>query len=154
MSDTSVRDPLNADVGDKELTKMPILMPDKIYRLEIRKPTVAAGKKDASKMVMRIPLYTTKDEQSTTGETINAGFPIFHYVTVTPGDKITPQQVAKNIGQVCQAAGVSGVKVSDVIANPEAYLDGKIVDAKVKTSKETDEYGEASTIKTFVPAGN
>lgn len=141
------------DVSDKDLGKFPILMPDKIYRLEIRKPTVSPGKSDPNKQVARIPLYTTKEEQSSTGETINAGFPVYDYITVTPtaDGKPSAKQIADRIGTLCQAAGVKGLKVSQVIADINV-LDGKLVDAKVGKSKATDEFGESSRISRYIPA--
>lgn len=139
-------DPLSADVGDKELTKMPLLPADKIVRLEIRKPAKAPTSKDPNRELLTIPCHLVEDARDVNGETIHKGFPIFHRISVTPSENRTAKQIAADVGKLCQAVGLKGVKVIDVINDPKSHLDGKIFDAKTRIIPEKDGYPESNAI--------
>lgn len=154
------QDPLAADVGDKDLTKMPLIPADKKLRFEIRKPakvtsksnpTVKFNGSDVPNEMINVPCHLTEDTRAVDGSTINKGFPIFHRIMVTVHDERTPKQVASDVGRLCQAVGLQGVKVIDVINNP-SLLDGKIFDAKTKINKEKDGYPESNSLSP-IPLG-
>lgn len=147
MSDENINnDPLAEDVGNKDLTKLPLLPADKIIRFEIRKPTTAPTKKDASRNMLTVPCYLVEDTRDVSGEVIHKGFPVFHRITVTPSEDRTAKQIAADIGKLCQAVGLKGVKVIDVINDPKTHLDGKIFDAKTRIVPEKDGYPESNSL--------
>lgn len=139
-------DPMDADVGDKELTKFPLLQGDRVMRFEIRKPSMAAGKKNAAQNVLTVPCYTTTDAVGIDGKSINKGWPVYMRIGVTPTEKRDAKKIAADIGRLCQAVGVKGVKVSAVIADPVTHLDGKLFDAKVKVVPENEGFPESNSL--------
>mgnify|MGYP001618161437 CR=1 FL=1 len=139
-------DPLSADVGDKELTKMPLLPADRLLRFEIRKPVTAPTKKDPAKNMLTIPCHLVEDTRGTDGAVVHKGFPIFMRYTVTPTEERSAKQIAADIGRLCQALGIKGVKVIDIINDPKTHLDGKIFDAKTRIVPEKDGYPESNTL--------
>lgn len=152
MSD-EVRDPLSADVGDRELTKFPLLPDGRIMRFEIRKPATAdAKKKGSTSRVLTVPCHTTEDATSTDGKTINKGWPVYKRITVTPTEKRDASKIAADVAKLCQACGVTGVKVIDVINNPAQYLEGKLFDAKVRIMPENDGFPESNDLSPVLPA--
>lgn len=145
-TDTAV-DPLSADVGDKELTKLPLLPGDRIMRFEIRKPTIAMAKKKGSEnRVLTIPCHTVEDQVGVDGKTMNKGWPIFKRIVVTPGPKRDAQRIAGDVARLCQACGVRGVRVIDVIDNPVTHLEGKLFDGKTRIVPESDGFPESNDI--------
>ncbi len=141
-------DPLSADVGDKII--MPLLPADKLLRFEIRKPVLAPGKKDPSRNVLTIPCHLTEDTMSVTRDTIHKGFPVFMRIPVTPSEDRNAEQISNDVKRLCQAVGIKGVKVIDVINNAKEHLEGKVFDAKTKILPEKDGYPE-SNVLTPVP---
>ena len=154
MSD-EVRDPLNADVGDRELTKFPLLPEGTIKRFEIRKPSKATAKKSKSgqpsEMIV-LPCHLAEDATSTEGQTINKGWPVYHRITVTVTEKRDARAIAGDVAKWCQAAGVKGVKVSEVIADPAKYFEGKVIDAKIRIVPESDGYPESNGLTPVIAA--
>lgn len=149
MSDNTTTveaDPLSADVGDKDLTKMPLIPADKIVRFEIRKPVCAPTQKDPNKNMLTIPCCLVEDVRDVNGEVIHKGFPIYHRITVTPSEARSAKQIAADVGKLCQAVGLKGVKVIDVINDPKTHLEGKIFDAKTRIVPEKDGYPESNAI--------
>lgn len=160
--DTSTiqNDPLNADVGDKDTIKYPLLQDGTLMRFEIREPKVAPTKDTANlppeqqQKTLTIPCYTTKDAPGVDGRTINAGFPIFVRLFVSVTDKVSGQDIANRLTPYGLACGVPrGVKVSDIIADPKKHLDGKLFDAKVTVEKAREDkktgrvYPESNSLK-------
>jgi len=148
MSDNTQtdQDPLSADVGDKELTKMPLFPADRVFRFEIRKPVKVESKSTPGNFMLNIPCAVTEDLVAVGGEKINKGFPIFHRIMVTPTEKRTPAQIASDVGKLCQAVGLKGVTVRQVIDDPITHLDGKLFDAKTRINKEKDGYPESNSL--------
>jgi hypothetical protein len=138
-------DPLSQDVGSKELTKYPLLKGDRVYRFEIRKPSKTKTQ-DGSKDMLVLPCATVEDYQAVDGETLNKGFTLIHRITVTPSDKRTVKQISADVGSICQATGVKGLTVRQLIDDP-SVLDGKVFDAKVKIQPEKDGYPESNSLR-------
>lgn len=154
MSDTTENnnDPLSADVGDKELTKMPLLPADRIFRFEVRKPTKVESKSTPGNFMLTIPCALVEDATAVDGEKVNKGFPIFHRIMVTPTEGKdgkqgrTVNQIASDVGKLCQAIGLKGITVRQVIDDPVTHLDGKLFDAKTRINKEKDGYPESNSL--------
>lgn len=139
-------DPLSADVGDKDLTKYPLLPANRLLKFEVRQPEKKPTTKDPSAEMLVIPLVLRENGVvSTAGDSINEGFVITHRIMITPTDKRTPNQIARDIGGLCQALGVTGMTVRQVIDNPSC-LDGKIGMFKTKINPEKDGYPESNSL--------
>ena len=144
---TTEQDPLSQDVGSKDLTKMPLLPADRVFRFEIRKPTKTESKSTPGNFMLNIPCALVEDQVDVNGERVNKGFPVFHRIMITPTDKRTVTQIASDVGRLCQAIGLKGVTVRQVIDDPVAHLDGKLFDAKTTINKEKDGYPESNSLK-------
>lgn len=93
---------------------------------------------------LKVELKTTSDATSTSGEPVPAGFVIHHNISLVQTPKYDPR---KPLAQFMKAAGVSG-KQSDFLVSPQGIV-GKTITAKVGIQKETSEYPERNTIKSF-----
>lgn len=148
MSDENQEiDPLSADVGDKDLTKFPLIPGDRMLRFEIRKPSLAPSRKDPNRNVLTVPCHLVDDVRADDDTIIHKGFPVFHRIPVTPSEDRGARQIAADVGQLCQAVGVKGVKVIDIINDPVRYLDGKIFDAKTRIVPGKDGYPDSNALR-------
>jgi len=143
-------DPLSADVGDKELTKYPLLPADRLLKFEIKSAEKVAGKQEG-KENLKIVYSLMEDCVSTDGDPIHPGFSITSYTSVTPSEKRTARNIAGDIARICQGVGIKGVTGAQILADPTTYLVGKVGAYKTKINKETESF-PASNSLTPVPA--
>lgn len=148
MGGAEAVDPFAVNTEDTD-TSMPLLAAG-LADLVISEAEVADAKKNPGSQTLRLVLKTTADGMSTKGEPLSAGFPLFHYISITPSESYPATRIAKAVAMVCQAAGVTGVTVRQVLDDPSMLVD-KVVRCKVGIRKETDDFPESNTIKTFVP---
>lgn len=150
-------DPLNSDVGDKSTIKYSLLAGDKTLCFEIRKPKTEETKDKKGKMLV-LPCYTTQDWQYTDGRPANKGSVVFVRLFVTPGEKVTPQDIANRVVPWGIGAGIKGVSVRQLIDDPAKYLDGKLVNCAIKIEPERKDpktgstYPESNSLKPIPPA--
>lgn len=124
-------------------TSMPVLAPG---LCETRIKEVKAARNSANDGdVIKIQLETVKEHQSTKGETIKAGFPIFDTIPITPTEKMSKDQVKKRLAQFME-----GVNGAAGVMNPLAQWAGKTVTVKLKIAKETPEYPESHKVASYV----
>lgn len=139
-------DDTNNPILDEDLssvdTSMPILAAD-VYDLKIHEAKVAPNN-EGTGQVLKLALKTTKDAQSKSGENINAGFPIFHNIGLSPTEKYTKDMIKKNVASFLEAVGAG------MTLNPVERLIGRNVRAKVTIQPERDQYPESNRIGRFV----
>lgn len=142
-------DPLSMDVGDKELTKYPLLPADRLLKFEIKSAEVVAAKAEG-RQNLKIVKSLLEESVSTDGDIIHPGFTITTYIPITPSEKLQARTIAGNIAKECQGVGLKGVNGAQVIANP-SMLVGKVGAYKTKINPEKDGF-PASNSLTPVPA--
>lgn len=121
-----------------------------LYVLTIAQADKAPSKSDADRETLTVMLKTTQQAQTTNNETIEAGYPLYWRLGVTPKEPDYPAtRIAKSIAQLCQAAGMSSVTPRQILEDPK-QLEGKTVQAKVIVQKETDDFPESNVVKSFI----
>ena len=152
-------DPLSQAAGGIN-TDFPLLMPDRIYRLEIKSGTKevdneAIDKKSKTKYSreqLLFKLATTQDAMSRDGKPLRAGFTLRKYLLVTPTGDYTLDSVARSIAILLKACGKANVTPRELINNP-SMLDKQVVDAKVGISVDkTGTYPDSNSITFVIPA--
>lgn len=152
---TPMADPLDTNVNDID-TSYPVL-PATHYMLKIEGAKVEPTKNNDGNR-LTIPFRTVEKVQDKKGNEVLPGHQITHYIGVTERPEhldekgrtiaaYTLDSIKKSIARVAKAAGVSAT-VRQILDNP-AMLDGKIVRAKVKVNKETDQFAESNSIASF-----
>lgn len=115
---------LNTSLDDTD-TSMPMLAPG-IYEFSVAKCTEETSSN--GKPLLRIDLKLAQDSApSTTGGTLNKGFPVFHRVSLTPTDKYDPLKALKLFKMAATGQGTGP------FGEPASY-ENKIVKAKIKVS--------------------
>lgn len=139
-------DPLATPAGEVD-TRFPRLQPDRVYRL-----TISATKEvsDKGNDMIVCKLQTTKDEVDTDGRTLHTGFPVFHRIMVTPTDKRTVKDIARDCALLLKAIGKSNITPKQLIDDPTTILNGQLVDAKIGIQKAKDGFPEANVVSSFV----
>src|SRR5688572_28400967 len=125
---------------------MPLLQADKKLRFELRNPVTAATKKDDRPNMLTVPCCLVEDTTAVGGDIVHKGYPIYHRITVTPSEDRTDKQIAADVGKLCQAVGLKGVRVIDVINDPKTHLEDKIFDAKTRIVPEKDGFPESNSL--------
>ncbi len=139
-------DPL-AVAADAVDTSMPLLAPDKLYIMTAAK--VENKTNDKGVGMLKITLKTTKDEQDTTGNIVNTGFPVFENFVYTPTGDLTIEQIRKSGALILKAFGLGTTTVRDLVQNPQMLVD-KQVCVKIKTRKEKDGFPATSAVGSWV----
>jgi len=142
-------DPLSMDVGDKELTKYPLIPADRLLKFEIKSAEVVAAKKEG-RQNLKIVRSLMEETVSTDGDIIHPGFVVTEYISITPSETLTARTIAGNISKACQGVALKGVNGAQVIANP-SMLVGKVGAYKTKINPEKDGYSASNSL-TPVPA--
>ena len=138
---TVVIDPLDMPAGEVPARTFPLLM-EKLYVMNVASAEVKATKTEGVSMV-KIMLKTTQDAQSTEGDVVNAGFPVFaNWIFTSTGD-LTAKMIAESGAEILRACGLKSAKVSDLRDNPSIIVD-KTVCIKTRNRKAKDGF-EAQT---------
>jgi hypothetical protein len=138
-------DPFDVPAADTN-TDFPLIKPG-IKDLEIVNGEPATSKSGNDMLVFK--LKTTADDYDTKGEVLNAGYPLYHRIVITPTEDRTAQRISKDIALLLKAAGQPTLTPRQLMNDPE-LLNGAIVRAKVVVQKATDEFPESNSIKSFV----
>lgn len=151
MSDETYREPsiLDEDLSSVD-TSFPVIKGGIIHDFEVKHLEVQDNKEGTGQNLV-ITLTTTGPVPGLNGQTIDAGFPVYHYVGLTPivgrPDKrdYNEDQIRRSLAQFTLA--VHGKKLP---VNPfDAHL-GKRVRCKVAVTKPTAEYPNPGNKLTFV----
>lgn len=100
---------------------------------------------------INIMFKTVNPERSTSQETINPGFPVFHTMSVTPTEKFTPDMIKKNL-RLFQVA-CDGESAAGKFGDGQQYV-GKTLTAIVGIREDASgSYPPSNTISRFVTKG-
>lgn len=144
----------NLSLLTEDLSNVPTTLPllkESLYDLIITK-VEAVPTKDGSGERLSITMKTQTVAESVTGETINAGFPIYHNIGITPTEKYSVEMIKRSLAAFAKAVGVATIQ-------PLAQFEGKVVRVKLIVEQErTDEktgkkYDARNGVKTFVIPG-
>lgn len=143
-------DPLAMPAGEVD-TRFPRLAPDKIYRMVIRSPEVAAAKSNDQVNRLTFKLETTTEARDTEGGVLHAGFKFLHGINVTPSGERDANAVAKDCALLLKAVEGAATKTTarQLIDNPSIIAD-KVVDVKVGLQKAKDGFPESNRVTNFV----
>ena len=143
---TSAVDLLTEDLSGVD-TSLPMIV-EGIYDLKVfaikQEPS-----KDGAKENIAIVLHTTEVANTTTRDTVQPGFPVFHNISLTPTEKYSVEQIKRKTAEFVQAAGVRSIK-------PFENLLGKLVRTKVivepeRTDPKTGKFYDArNSVKLFM----
>lgn len=140
----TVSDPLDQDVGEE--VKYPLLAPGGTMRFLIQTAEHKVNETTKNEQLV-FKSATQAETRSTDGDTLHAGFVSVHRINVKPTEKVTAKRIADDVKIMCQACGVKGKKVSEVIADPSVFV-GKLWDAKVGVSASKDpKYSDSNSFR-------
>lgn len=143
MSDTTL-DPLSADVGQE--VKYPLIKPDTRMNFFIKEAKKVTNEKSNNEQVV-CSCTTESDCIDTDGETLYKGFTVTHRLNAKVTEKVTAKSISESFRTLCQAVGLKGMTVAQVIADP-SVLNGKIFSATVKISKDkTGQYPDSNSLR-------
>lgn len=150
-------DPLAMSASEAN-TDYPLLKPDKVYRLSVKKlELIDAKKEDAppGAQNLRITLATTKDELDTDDNVLHAGYTVTKFIPLYVSGGRKPTDIQRDIGTFVKA--VEGEKTKtrlDAIkTNPEQFIN-KPVDCKVGIGKDkSGQYPDSNTVRFVIPSG-
>jgi hypothetical protein len=124
-------------------TAMPLLPADE-YTLAVVDVTVERNSRNTGD-VIKIPLKTTEDTVTVTGEPAKAGFPLFHNISITPTADYPLSSINCALKQFMVACGYETGSLYPL----ERYK-GKLIRAKVTIQKGTEAYpDEVNRIQRF-----
>ena len=122
------------------------VLPANTYRLAVVRVEQARNKDDTGN-VIKVQLKTLDDITAVDGQTVRAGWPLFDNIALTPTPNYPASSIEKNLKKFRLACGFAAGPFGDLL-----QYEGKIVRAKVKIQKATDEYDEANRIRGYEPA--
>lgn len=137
-------DPLSADVGEE--VKYLLIKPDtrmNFLIVDVKKVTNDTTQNE--QLVLRNA--TESDCQSTDGDTLYKGFNVTTRYNVKVTERVTAKRISEDIRTLCQACGIKGKTVAEVIANPSVLI-GKIYSAKVGIAKNKNpQYSDSNSFR-------
>lgn len=140
-------DPLDQQSGAIN-TDFPVLKGG-IKDLEVVDGSKAPSKSNPNNEVLTFKMKTTQEDVDTKGEIVHPGYPLYHRIVVTPSEDRTGQRIAKDIAMFAKACGRGELTPRQIVNDP-TLLNGSVARAKVVIQKETDEYPESNSVKSFV----
>lgn len=139
-------DILSQDLSDVS-TEMPLLK-EALCNLTIAAVEVKPSK-DGLKQNLNLTLKTTTDMEAVNGETVNAGFPLYDTVCLTPSEKYSVDMIKRKLASIAKAAGLATIR-------PFENLVGKVVAVKIRIQKEREDaitgdvYPARNAIKLYI----
>ena len=123
----------NASLLDLDLssvdTSLPLIADREVVDFIVdgveKKPTTNGGEMVALKLKSITPTRSVK------GEDLQPGVLLFHNINLVPTGKATLDMVVRNLAEVIQAAGLSGVTYPDFKASRYTELQGKQLRVRV-----------------------
>jgi hypothetical protein len=140
--DAEIDDLLTADLADV-CTDIPLL-PKGLYRLKVTKLEETVNE-TSRKRGIKIALATLDEAQSTRGEPIKPGFPIFDHISLTPTDNYPKESIMKRLKAFRQA--VTGDEGGSFY--PLEQYAGETVQAMLKVEPAKGEYGESTKVARY-----
>lgn len=137
-------DPLDQDVGEE--VKYPLLAPGGTMRFLVTSAEKKTNETTQNEQLV-FKCATQAEGRSTDGDTLHKGFTVIHRINVKVTEKVTAKRIGDDVKVFCQACGVKGKKVNEIIADPSALKD-KLFDAKVAvvTSKDP-RYSDSNALR-------
>lgn len=144
MTETNI-DPMDQDVSGID-TNFPRLAVG-VYELKCTGAEVVENKAQTGNN-LKLQFETINAAVSTSGEPMPSGARLSMYIGLVPSDRYSPADIAKKVAGLMKAAGIDG-KPSAIVADPSQLVE-KVVTAKVKVNKATDDFDESNSIASFV----
>lgn len=137
------------DFDTKTADRSMPLLPEGTYDMVIKEISRNLNDK-TGKENLKITLNTTRESKDAKGETVlQAGFPVFHYIGLTPSEKYSQSKIRTNCALLLDAVFGKGTGES---MKPIDRLVGKIVTVKTENQEGDASFGPSTRVKTFVPA--
>ena len=150
---TNELDPLAMPAGDLKEPSFPVLC-EGVKRMVIRGLEEKSGEssKDGKPYKqLSITLATTKDDTSSEGQPLSAGFAFNHSIFLTPNERNTATQIAEQAAMPVKAAlGRTTKTTMRECVQDSSLLVGKVVDVKIGIRKGKDGYGDSNVVKTWI----
>jgi hypothetical protein len=137
-------------MNDQSETKpgIPLLVPGNI-RARVSSIEQVRNSKNTGNLI-KILLNTLDETTSVSGEVIKPGFPLFTQIPITPTPNYEKAAIDRALKTFMVAAGIPEGKPGTGPFFPlDRYL-GQVVVAKVKVTKETDDWPEKNEVKGYV----
>jgi hypothetical protein len=142
--DSATADPLAESVEEKVL--FPLIRPDTLMRFTIRAAELKTNDKTQNQQLV-IKCATMKECQSTDNEVLHEGFTITHRINAKVTEKVTAKRIGDDIKTLCQACGIKGKTVRQILDDPSVLKD-QIFDAKVGVVEDkTGQYDPQNSIR-------
>jgi hypothetical protein len=143
-------DPMDVPSGEVDMS-YPLLQPDRLLKMEIRRPAKVPGKKEGTEVLL-IPLVTTDDQTSTKGDLLHSGFKCTTRVALTPTKDYPQENVNKAVTRWMRSMGMpSDMRLRHFVDNIATLADNKVVVVKIGISPAKDGYPESNNFTPQVP---
>lgn len=138
--------------NDQSETKpgLPIIPPGN-YRCKVVKVEQVRNSKDTGNLI-KIQLGLLDEGVTAVGgsEVVKPGFPLFAQIAITPTPNYAKEAIDRALKSFMLAAGVPTDNPGKGAFYPLNRYEGQVVVAKVKVSKETDDWPERNEVKGYV----
>lgn len=137
-------DPLDTPVG--EPPEYPLMQGDTVMRFLITGVEKKRKEETGNEQVV-FKCAAQAESRSTAGDTLHKGFVIPHRVNSKETEKVIKTRIRDDFMALANACGISGPKVSELIANPDVFLN-KLFDAKVGVVKSKNpQYNDSNSLR-------
>lgn len=128
-------------------TKYPVIANNTILPMVINEVEVAPGKNDTSKHNLRLKLATVAPVNDTQGKPIAPGHALSHYISLTPTEKRSRDNVLRDIKGLLEAAYGDGANAVNLNMFDFTSLLGVQVTVRVSVQAETAENAEQNRVR-------
>ncbi len=137
--------------NDQSETKpgLPILPPGN-YRCKVVKVEQVRNSKDTGNLIKIQLGLLDEGVNAIGGEAVKPGFPLFAQIAITPTPNYEKAAIDRALKTFMLAAGVPNDHPGSGAFYPLSRFEGQVVVAKVKVSKETDDWPERNEVKGYV----
>tara|TARA_R110000787_G_scaffold8323_5_gene27794 strand:- start:401 stop:844 length:444 start_codon:yes stop_codon:yes gene_type:complete len=138
---------LNEDLGDID-TSRPILK-ETIATMRVKEMQVKSNKAETGNN-LEITLVTMETLPNRKGDDVNANFPVFDIISLTPTEKYDADAIKRRLKEVRVAVHGPG---EGAFGTPAEYI-GLELEVKIGIQEDkTGKYSDRNVIKRYLPAG-
>lgn len=145
--ETTIEDDILGGTNWDDVSRSMPMLPEGLYDLEIASIETHLNEAKGTKS-LKLVLKTTVEARAVSGDVLGKGFPIFHYIGLTPSETNSKNRIQQAI-----ALFLDGVGAKAILPLEAWKGQGKIVRAKLIVAPEKDGFPASNRVKSFIAAG-
>lgn len=142
----SIEDDILGGTSWSEVDRSMPLLPEGMYNLQVMKveKNINATKGTTS---LKITMKTTEDHRAVgTGDTLHKGFPVFHYLGLTPSPEFTKEKIQRSIALFLDATPFTAVLPLEQFEEKKP-----VIGLQLQIAPEKNGFPESNKVKKWVP---